>query len=104
MKYYEGSEWLARGDYYEGRNGNGRVGICTFQHAKERRVSSFLSWFIADGAENELTASELTQDNLTPRWKEYLEKKGRKRADGTYDLSNLGFDREDPYGSSVLAV
>jgi len=41
---------------------------------------------------------------LTPRWKEYLEKQGRKNADGTYNLDNLGFDREDPYGSSVLAV
>jgi len=60
MGYYEGAVWNGHGDYYHGRNNNGRTGICTYSDVKGTLDEKIVMWFIADGAENELTAAELT--------------------------------------------
>ena len=54
--------------------------------------------------ENIVPADKLTQDNISKEWAEYLEKKGRKKEDGTYDLSGLRREREDPYSTSMLSI
>ncbi|NCO53658.1 MAG: hypothetical protein GW875_16440, partial [Deltaproteobacteria bacterium] len=64
----------------------------------------FIFWLRRYNADVTPRAEELTQDNLTPEWKEYLKKRGWLKDDGTYALSGLKREREDPYGTSSMCV
>ncbi len=96
--------------YYEGKGSDMRVGgsiICTYNSPSSRIKDNFIMFLVRDDAKETLRASELTQDNLSDSWKDYLEKKGRKNEDGTYNLRGLEGDkdaREDPFSTSVICV
>ncbi|MEX0596784.1 MAG: hypothetical protein WD512_09800, partial [Candidatus Paceibacterota bacterium] len=78
--------------------------ICTLGRGSNRFNESYVTFFVRDDANETPHASDLTQDNLTTRWKQYLEQKGRKKEDGTYDLKNLQPNQLDPYSTSVMSV
>jgi len=92
--------------YYEGAGSDGREGgsiICTYKDPS-RPVRNFVMFIVKDGANETLRASQLTQDNLSQEWKDYLTEKGRLKEDGTFNLENLRAEREDPFSTSVLSI
>jgi len=78
--------------------------ICTYNDIEGRLRDRFIFWLRRYNADVTPRAEELTQDNLTPEWKKYLEKRGWLKDDGTYALSGLKREREDPYGTSSMCV
>lgn len=78
--------------------------LCTFGNLPYRLTSNFIFWLRKHDADETLPADELTQDNLSQSWKDYLKQKGRLKEDGTYDLTALYPEREDPYGTSSMSV
>lgn len=92
--------------YYEGEGSDGRIGgsiICTYRDPN-RPKANFVMFIVKDGAAETMRANKLTQENLSEEWKKYLESKGRKNEDGTFNLVNLRPEREDPFSTSVLAI
>lgn len=99
--YYRRSD----GSYYgadEQPSSDGEM-ICTIYNGG-RGKSRYVFFIRNNNWENILPADKLTQDNLSAEWKDYLEKRGRKNEDGTYDLNNLRPQREDPYSTSMLSI
>ncbi|MCA6471441.1 MAG: hypothetical protein IM591_13755, partial [Chitinophagaceae bacterium] len=91
--------------YYPGTDDNiGGSVICTYRDVKGRIKNNIVLFIVKDDAKKTLKPNELTQENLSESWKTYLEKLGRKKEDGTYDLKNLKNNREDPYSTSVLSI
>lgn len=94
----------------------GRSIICTMQETStiaRRKETYNLLWIIKDDAENIPRAtvlrslpnpSNLSADQVHPLWREYLENKGRKNSDGTYNAENLNNNDEDPFSTSVLLI
>lgn len=90
--------------YYPKDGENGVDVICSYNDPKGRVRDNFVMFVIKDDAKETFRADELTQDNLSPSWKEYLEKNSRKNEDGTYNLDNLKTSLEDPFAKSVISV
>ena len=84
--------------YKKGKN------ICTLNPDSTRFRDYFVTFIVKDDAAITPMADELTQDNLTNDWKSYLEKKGRKNDDGTYNLRGLAKNPLDPYSTSVVSL
>ena len=99
-----GTDVLKFRGYYPADGVNGRDVICTFNDPYGRAQNYFVSFIVKDDAEQTVRAEELTQTNLSPSWKQFLENNGRKNADGTYNLTNLKSHREDPFSTSVLSI
>jgi uncharacterized protein YidB (DUF937 family) len=84
--------------------------LCTYGDVKGRIQRSFIFWIRKNGADTILPANELNDKYLSDNsegaklWREYLEKIGRKKSNGKYDLSKLETEREDPYGTSSMSV
>jgi hypothetical protein len=93
--------------YKKGEISNSDFGgsiICTLRPGTERFRDSFVTFVVRDDADTTVKASELTQDNINASWADYLIKKGRKNADGTFDLSGIKNSEKDPYSTSVLSI
>ena len=84
--------------------------LCTYNNVEGRAYKNFIFWLRRNEAETVLHAKEVTQEYLKEQsegailWRDYLDKKGLKKDDGSYDLSNLDPRREDPYGTSSMSV
>lgn len=84
--------------------------LCTYNNVEGRAHKNFIFWLRRNEAETVLHAKEVTQEYLKEQsegailWRDYLDKKGLKKDDGSYDLSNLDPRREDPYGTSSMSV
>jgi site-specific DNA-cytosine methylase len=78
--------------------------ICTLNPGSDRFSGSFVTFIVRNDADQTPSAEDLTQDNLTDEWRKYLEKKGRKNSDGTYNLNGLMPDALDPYSTSVISL
>jgi hypothetical protein len=92
--------------YYEGKGSDMREGgsiICTYKDPS-RPKENFIMFVVKDDANETLRPSQLTQENLSEAWKKYLTEKGKLKEDGTFDLSNLRAEREDPFSTSVLSI
>jgi hypothetical protein len=83
--------------------------LCTFGDS-DRIINNFIFWLRKNDAETVLHARDLTQEYLKEQtegallWRNYLDKKGLKKDDGSYDLSDIKPRREDPYGTSSMSV
>ena len=77
--------------------------ICTLK-SNSRFETSLVTFIIRDDALETPHAFNLTQDNLTNRWKEYLKSQGKQKADGTFDLTNVRPQGDDPYSTSVVSL
>jgi hypothetical protein len=83
--------------------------LCTFNDP-DRINNNVIFWLRRNNAETVLHAREVTQDYLREEsegailWRNYLDKNGLKKDDGSYDLSHLVPEREDPYGTSSMSV
>jgi GNAT superfamily N-acetyltransferase len=88
---------------------NGEV-LCTYNDVEGRMQGHFIFWLRRNDAESVLPAKKVTQEYLkddsegSVLWRGYLDGKGLKMADGSYDLSNLTASRQDPYGTSSMSV
>ena len=78
--------------------------ICTLNPSSNRFSGSFVTFIVRNDADQTPSAEDLTQDNLTDEWRKYLEKKGRKNSDGTYNLNGLMPNALDPYSTSVISL
>ncbi len=78
--------------------------ICTLNPGSSRFSGSFVTFIVRNDADGTPSAEDLTQDNLTDEWRKYLEKKGRKNSDGTYNLNGLEPNALDPYSTSVISL
>ena len=78
--------------------------ICYYGDPSSRLRSQYVFTVTSENADVTPTAYELTEDNMTPEWERYLEKKGRKNADGTFNLKGLKPEREDPFSTSHLMI
>jgi hypothetical protein len=85
--------------YYQGGST-----ICSLNNKNERLRDNLIFYIIKEDAKETLRASVLTQDNLSKSWKDYLEQKGLKNNDGSYNINGLRHHREDPFGTSVLNI
>ena len=88
---------------YKGYYKDGEV-ICSLNVGSNRFNDSYVTFFVRDDAKETPHAKDLTQENITERWAAYLEQKGRKNADGTFDLKGLTPNSLDPYSTSVMSV
>jgi len=88
---------------------NGEL-LCTYNNVGGRMSSNLIFWIRRANAETVLHATEVTQEYLEENtegaqlWRGYLDARGLKKADGTYDISNLRPERQDPYGTSSMSV
>ena len=88
---------------------NGEV-LCTYNDVEGRMQGHFIFWLRRNDAESVLPAKQITQEYLKDDsegsilWRAYLDGKGLKMSDGSYDLSNLNASRQDPYGTSSMSV
>ena len=88
---------------------NGEV-LCTYNDVEGRMQGHFIFWLRRNDAESVLPAKQITQEYLKDDsegsilWRAYLDGKGLKMPDGSYDLSNLNASRQDPYGTSSMSV
>jgi|APGre2960657404_1045060.scaffolds.fasta_scaffold00119_10 hypothetical protein len=84
--------------------------LCTYNNVEGRARKNFIFWLRRNEAETVLHANEVTQAYLKEEsegailWRNYLDKKGLKKEDGSYDLLNVEPKREDPYGTSSMSV
>lgn len=98
------SDILGFRGYYPEEGRNGVDVICTFNDPGGRAKANYVVFIVKDDATTTVRAQDLTQDNLNDSWKKYLEEKGRKNEDGTYNLEGIGNNREDPFSTSVLSI
>jgi len=88
---------------------NGEV-LCTYNDVEGRMQGHFIFWLRRNDAESVLPAKKITQEYLkddsegSSLWRGYLDAKGLKMPDGSYDISNLTASRQDPYGTSSMSV
>jgi hypothetical protein len=89
---------------------NGEV-LCTYNDVEGRMYDNFVFWLRRKNAETVLHAEDLTQEYLQEGqsegailWREYLDNKGLKKEDGSYNIENLTASRQDPYGTSSMSV
>lgn len=79
--------------------------ICTFNNPEARLKTYHIMWLRHAEADSIVPADQLTQENLTEPWKEYLRTTGRYDPEtDTYDLADLKPQRQDPYGTSSMSV
>ena len=80
--------------------------ICYYGHADEKLKDSYVFTLEHARARTTPTADELAANPglMTPEWAEYLKKKGRQKADGTYSLKGLRARFDDPFSLSFLMV
>jgi hypothetical protein len=88
---------------------NGEV-LCTYNDVEGRMYNNLVFWLRRSEAETVLRAGDLTQEYLKEQsegavlWRNYLDGKGLKKEDGSYDLSDVRASRQDPYGTSSMSV
>jgi hypothetical protein len=88
---------------------NGEV-LCTYNDVEGRMYNNLVFWLRRSDAETVLRAGDLTQEYLKEQsegavlWRNYLDGKGLKKDDGSYDLSDVRPSRQDPYGTSSMSV
>jgi len=88
---------------------NGEV-LCTYNDVEGRMYNNLVFWLRRSEAETVLRAGDLTQEYLKEQsegavlWRNYLDGKGLKKDDGSYDLSDVRPSRQDPYGTSSMSV
>ncbi|MDR0397780.1 MAG: hypothetical protein LBH36_01170 [Candidatus Nomurabacteria bacterium] len=79
--------------------------ICTFNDPEGRLKAYHILWLRHQNADNIPPADELTAQNLTEEWQQYLRTINRYDQDSdTYNLQDLKPEREDPYGRSSMSV
>ena len=79
--------------------------ICTFNNPQSRLKAYHILWLRHEQADSIVPADELTQENITKPWQDYLKKIGHYDAtNDSYDLEDLLSAREDPYGTSSMSV
>ncbi|MDR2063277.1 MAG: hypothetical protein LBQ02_00590 [Candidatus Nomurabacteria bacterium] len=79
--------------------------LCTFNDVEGRMSTYHILWLRHKNADDIPAADELTANNLTDEWKQYLKEINRyDQATDTYNLTNLSPKREDPYGTSSMSV
>jgi len=88
---------------------NGEV-LCTYNDVEGRMYNNLVFWLRRSEAETVLHANDLTQEYLKEEsegavlWRNYLDGKGQKNNDGSYNLSDVRPSRQDPYGTSSMSV
>ena len=88
--------------------------LCTISRfldsGADRTKQNTVFWLRKNGAETILPSDLITNEYLqgdsigAGLWREYLEIKGLKNFDGTYNISSLSKSRQDPYGISSMSV
>lgn len=79
--------------------------ICTFNEPEARLSAYHILWLRAPDADTIVPADELTPDNMTQSWEDYLRTIGRYDSQtDTYNLDGLNPARGDPYGVSSMSV
>ena len=88
--------------------------LCTitgFENSGADRFKNyFIFWLRKNDAHTVMHADDLDQEYLKENtvgariWRGYLESKGRKNEDGSYNLNGLKPQRQDPYGTSSMSV
>jgi hypothetical protein len=84
--------------------------LCTYNDVEGRMYNNLVFWLRRSEAETVLRAGDLTQEYLKEQsegavlWRNYLDGKGLKKDDGSYDLSDVRPSRQDPYGTSSMSV
>ena len=87
------------------RDYRGGERLCTFKEIPERLKQYHIMWLRHNDADDTLPANELTADNLSEAWKQYLRIINRYDPEtDRYDLIRLAPTREDPYGVSSMSV
>ncbi len=84
----------------------GRTVICYYNHPEDNIRRQYVFTVTKDNAMETPTAYELVADPslMTAEWAEYLEKTGRKNADGTFFLDGLVPNFNDPFSLSHLMI
>ena len=92
--------------YTPGTKWHGMTVICYYNHPEARLQNQYVFTVTKDNAMETPTAYELVADPslMTPEWAEYLEKIGRKDADGTFFLDGLVPNFNDPFSLSHLMI
>ena len=92
--------------YTPGTEEHGRTVICYYNHPEARLQNQYVFTVTKNNAMETPTAYELVADPslMTPEWAEYLEKIGRKNADGTFFLDGLVPNFNDPFSLSHLMI
>lgn len=79
--------------------------LCTFNEVEDRLSAYNILWLRHKNYDQILPADELTQENLSEEWKQYLRKRDLyNKETGLYNIDNIEPAREDPYGTSSMSV
>ena len=92
--------------YTPGTEWHGMTVICYYNHPEARLQNQYVFTVTKNNAMETPTAYELVADPslMTAEWAEYLEKVGRKNADGTFVLDGLVPNFNDPFSLSHLMI